>query len=219
MRTQFKKFYLGAAGIKFVRQYLSNGLTLAQLLLERLPLDRGTVTTYLPEEVTKEEAEEFESGGKIKTDPSLRETRVSEDGRKWIFTPVQDNLALIMPHLLAYMFENHDRICIFENASGGAEDPCIVKIHSNIYLYHNEVYHFVNPANIDSSSIETAIRKARSYRLLGVGTSVNGEKYRDTQKRTVNIEELKMFAKNTEILVVRAYDGEGYLIWDNRDVD
>lgn len=213
MKTPFEKFKLGAAGIQFVRQYLSNGLTLAQLLLEKLPLDKGTVITFLPEGVTKEESEEFESGGKIKTDPSLRETRVSEDGRKWIFTPVQDNLALIMPHLLAYMSENHVRVCIFENASGGAQDPCIVKIHSNIYLYHNEVYHFVNSANIDSSSVETAIREAHSYRLLGIGARVIGEKYRDTQKRTVNIDELKMFAENTEMLIVCAYDGEGYLIW------
>jgi len=212
MSTKFKKFDLGISGIEYLKQALLDGLSLCQLVYKHVPLECGKVTTFLPLEISQKEAEDYESGGKILTPPNQRKTVVDKNGNKWIMEPVLNNLSLILPEIQSYLLKNDKRVFVFENALSNAKDPGLTTRKSELWFYGDEVYHAVSLKQGSLSSTQIAIQEAASYRLVGIGTCFlkSGD---SAVRRIISEKDLEVLARNAEVIIFHAYDGEGYLIW------
>lgn len=212
----FKEYELGLEAIKFIKECLGGGNTLAQTFLRIFDFEKGRVITALPLGIDPEEAKDFEDG--IFPEPPKSEWRsfVKSDGSKWVMVPKPNTDFWLVSIIRMFLVKEDKRLCILENALARPNDPWISLKKHQIFTFKGEVYHFLLGMDVEGKRIEQTIRNASSYLFIGLLTSVPQETPFPRKGHEVSFEELKVFAKRTEKIIVGAYDGEGYLIWEKR---
>ena len=182
---------LDSAAISFLRSYLASGYTLARYLAG-LPLETGRVITYLPPMVVLEPGRRFDTGGVVsraETEPQV--------------------VDLIGQYLRGP--DQHTRYAVFEDAVTRPGDPVLQSSRTAFVTYGAEVYYILTPATGDPSRISQAVRQATSYRFVGILATVPGDTPLDAGVVTTDV--LMTLAQAAEVILIDAFDGEGYLIW------
>jgi hypothetical protein len=191
--------------IRYLEEYLANGKTLSGLLLDSIDFASGKVVTTLPVSVSEEAARDFRSGGKLAAESSnLIASRLQ---------PMPDTDSRLAEMAREFLAGGEGRLCIFEDASAGVDDPYLQSVETRTGNYGNEVYHLLLRADAQEAKILSTIKEARSWMLAGAFTSAPPDDKYQSKVVALITEELRAFAEQTEKIVVGAYDGEGYLIW------
>jgi hypothetical protein len=210
---------LGEEAINYIRQRLEMGKTFAQTILHTLPLNEGSVVTYLPPDVTDEAAHKFKDGGKFAADPStvrrytdkhgvgVRIQRIPQDALPWVLSEVEDVLG-----------ESESRVCLVEDWTPRPSDPFWQK---NPHKYvvptfvGDEVYYVVFPHD-SRDFLHHGFRHAGGA-WPGVLAALTTVAPNDPipSDRAIHAHQWQGLAERTTRLVVGAYDGEGYLIWNH----
>lgn len=205
----YKKYTLGREALFYIKKRLSAGKTIGQLLLNKIDFSLGTIHTMLPHNIDVNSLIRFEEGGKIE---------VSEN--EFIYTeglrirPVYNTDGWLESKILNFL-ERENGICVFENSLAQLEDPWLASRKSRIFLYGNEVYHFVD-VSAEPNEIHEALREAKSAFPLFIGImSFSHIVLNDNEK--VDKKKLEKIVKGTSKLIIGAYDGESYLIWQKSD--
>ena len=180
-----------SAAISFLRSYLASGNTLARYLAG-LPLETGRVMTYLPPTVVLEPGRRFDIGGVVsraETEPQV--------------------VDLIGQYLRGP--DQHTHYAVFEDAVTRPGDPVLQSSRTAFVTYGAEVYYILTPATGDPSRIIQAVRQATSYRFVGILAALPGDTPLDSGVVTTDV--LMTLAQAAEVILIDAFDGEGYLIW------
>ena len=181
---------LDSAAISFLRSYLASGNTLARYLAG-LPLETGRVITYLPPMVVLEPGRRFDTGGVVsraETEPQV--------------------VDLIAQYLRAP--DQHTRYAVFEDAVTRPGDPVLQSSRAAFVTSGAEVYYSLTSATGDPSRIIQAVRQATS-RFVGILAALPGDTPLDSGVVTTDV--LMTLAQAAEVILIDAFDGEGYLIW------
>ena len=182
---------LDSAAIACLRSYLASANTLARYLAG-LPLETGRVITYLPPAVVLEPGRRFDTGGVVsraETEPQV--------------------VDLIAQYLRAP--DQHTRYAVFEDAVTRLGDPVLQSSRTAFVTYGSEVYYILTPATSDPSRIIQAVRQATSHRFVGILAALPGDTPLDSEVVTTDV--LMTLAQAAEVILIDAFDGEGYLIW------
>ena len=214
----YKEITLGPEAIEYIRKCLSDGNTLARYLLQKLNLDRGRVVTFLSSDVTAEAAKQFTTGGKLPMPPKSQWRYAEGERSKWRMVPIPDTDSCLVAIIEAFLNAEEKRVCIFEDDLSRPNDPILSRSVARLLTFKDEVYHFLSGRDVESSKIRQTIRQAKSIPLfIGAMTSVPEESSFSYKARRITITSdklLRILAERTEKIVVGAYDGEGYLIWN-----
>jgi hypothetical protein len=214
----YKEITLGPEAIDYIRKCLRDGNTLASYLLQKLNLDRGRVVTFLSSEVTAEVAKQFTTGGKLPLPPKSQWRYTEGESSKWRMVPIPDTDSCLVTIIEAFLSAEEKRVCIFEDALSRPHDPILSRSVARLLTFNDEVYHFLSGRDVESSKIRQTIRQAKSIPLfIGAMTFIPEESSFSYKARKMTIasdELLRVLAERTEKIVVGAYDGEGYLIWN-----
>lgn len=209
------KYTLGPEAIKYIRNILSDGHSLAKYLLKSLDLDAGVVITFLPPGLSDEELADFEAG--VMPIPPESEWRyfTYEDGSRVRVIPVTvvdyDTILLIQN----FLEEGTERLCIFENWLFHPTSSQVLRFKSRLLFYEDEVYHVLFGGYVEEGKIKETIKEAKSIPVfIGALTSMPGMSKALFKEKVVSSKQLKVLAEKTEKIIVGAYDGEGYLIWN-----
>ena len=182
---------LDSAAISFLRSYLASGYTLARYLAG-LPLETGRVITYLTPAVVLEPGRRFDTGGVVsraETEPQV--------------------VDLIGQYLRGP--DQHTHYAVFEDAVTRPGDPVLQSSRAAFVTYGSEVYYILTPATSDPSRIIQAVRQATSHRFVGILAALPGDTPLDSGVVTTDV--LMTLAQAAEVILIDAFDGEGYLIW------
>lgn len=213
-----REITLGPEATEYIRKCLDDRNTLARYLLQKLDLGRGRVVTFLPSDVTAEAAKQFTTGGKLPMPPESQWRYAEGEGSKWTMVPIPDTDSYLVAIIEAFLSAKEGRVCIFEDALSRPNDPILSRSAARLLTFHNEVYHFLSGRAVKSSQIRQTIRQAKSIPLfIGALTSVPEKSSFSHKARKITItsdERLRGLAARSEKIVVGAYDGEGYLIWN-----
>ncbi len=211
------ELHLGPEAVNYIRDCLANGKTLARYLLERPDLESGTVTTFLPSDVSEEAATQFKWGGKLKRDPATFVYRTEPDGSTTRWEPKPNTDPWLVSILQRFLRGRAERVCVFENELASPGDPWLSLPRWDILqtaIFENEVYHLLSNRDAENEErILTTIKGANAWLFIGAMTSVSKASDLALEADTVDDEVLEMFAQRAEKIVVGAYDGESYLIW------
>src|SRR5437879_3134001 len=120
-----KKFELGGEAIDYIASELINGKSLAHLL-SFLPLQEGSVVTYLPDDVEEDAWVHFEWGG---VGSSAVNSKVAE---------------LIAGQLRGSAQQGG--ICVLEHPVASKGDPFLARRHLPFFTVGGEVYLFADAA-------------------------------------------------------------------------
>jgi hypothetical protein len=210
----YREITLGSDSIDYIRKHLSYGLTISKYILNLLNLDEGQVVTGLPEDTAIEKLYDFEHGGilasELKTMPIYRVQ--DKNGKYFTMQRVPRAFPFVLDTVNRFLKGGVSRLLILEDANAKSTDPVIQKYGSPIWTFQSEVYHLVFgiPSN---EEIKSTINKSDSlWTLVGFMTSLPKEEHFPLKKE-ISLETIEMLAENTQKILVGAYDGEGFLIW------
>jgi hypothetical protein len=98
-----------------------------------------------------------------------------------------------------------------------AYDPVVSsKYQSRMVFFNEEVYHVINRSSNESEIIRLTIREAdTSIHLVGVGCP-NHAVLLDPAISEVSVDDLLRIASEVTSIVVEAFDGESFLIWERQ---
>jgi len=198
------KVPLDNRALTYIFDCLSQGRTLSSLLLHT-KLEQGSIWTFLPPSVTLERAYDFTSGWFIKGSDG----QVDEEARS---TPLVSEL--VGNSLLRQ--QNAYFIC--EDASAEADFPYIRRQHNvPMLFFREEVYYFVTTQTSSADNIAAAIQKANSYLFTAITTTLPDYYTPLERNQQTNLEQLQGLANNSQYVIIGAYDGDGYIVWERKD--
>jgi hypothetical protein len=212
MSQQMREIHLDSRGLSYVRECLSAGKELSRHLLTRLELEPGTVSTFLPVQVSKADVYKFETGGKVTS--AETEPAVSLGGEHRIAR------ILNMNEVLAEIVQTHlksaiDSFCLIEDEIAAPGDLSLRNAQATVLTCNQSVYYQIKRPQADLNVIESVLRKASSISPPTVGSLGQCRLQTDSHEKDgqLGVKQLIEFAEHTEKVFVGAYDGEGFLIW------
>lgn len=215
--NQLKRVKLNGQAVKYIKQQLLLGNSLAHQLLKLQNLDSGNVITYLPQNVTAKRITNFNEPILKKPSKKMHRQIVAKDGSKWTVVPKPNMDESLVNLIIEYLAENKNKVCIFEDALLRSTDPWVTKADTHLVFYNNEVYHIILNHKSEKKQILQIIRRARSWLFIGVLTSIDMEAVQKQKKGFIAIDDIYILAKETKKIIIGAYDGEGYLIWNKNE--
>lgn len=189
----------------YVTGQLKDGNTLAQIILKRIPLEKGRYFSLLHPSADKNKIYEFQSGGIL---PQNSLEPVAFAGK---FYPGRKKSHSVLQ--LAEYFKNAMQVnlcCYFEDLLHRRQDPIAFEYQSNTLYYHEEPYLFLEK---DHFSIERATKiihfaDAQWYYM----NIISDEEPGSTQD--ITDEKLQTIALGTTYIILGAYDMEGFIVWE-----
>jgi hypothetical protein len=212
----WKKVSLGLDAVEYVRECLLKGHTLSQCMLERGDLFQGTVFACVPSSVNSRTAGNFRDGPLLpEPKPETHIHQRSKDGSTLTLVPVPNTDKILAEVVKTFLEMTKAGSCVFEEAVARPSDPCMSSSTTEWIEYDDEVYYFLLHSDASLPKIQQAIRQAASVYpgLIGVMTRMLDSEFSLKRKR-ITASGLRELARNAAKIIIGAYDGEGYLIWE-----
>lgn len=212
MTTPFQRFDFDRTVNSYIRKQLSGGHSLAAQLLRLCRLENGKAHTYLPGDTDEGATYKFDVGG-IVTHSKHKNAQVIEqviDGQKW--QPIRNAVMHAVPLIYKSLKAHPGALCIFEDPVSELGDPCLEQIETPMLSYGKEIYHWVSSEDATPDKIEEILLNGESWMLIGAVSFSPMDLNRDSKELTS--EDIETIARGTTILIIGAYDGEGYIIWE-----
>lgn len=210
--TNISKHELDARALDWIRESLSVNTGLSGALLENVPLDHGEVWAYAPENVDSQKLYDFSSGGLIKN--GIGGAKKIYKGDAFYSVKAKGSCGSLLTLYVKGLFEGKViKTCIFEDVMARPSDPDIVgRLSESAFSIGEEVYHAISGDSFRLEKVReivTAVNESWHFLCAGFG--------RDFDPKKASFREFKKLALDLKVLVVGAYDGESFLVWENKN--
>jgi hypothetical protein len=204
---------VGKQAVAYIQEQLKQGGVLSRLLLRYLELGPGVAWTYVPAEVDQAIVDDLAYGSVAA--PVARESYVVSDGYA-VVPVVAPSRPIIVGMIVRFLRSHSDAYCVFEDALVRASDPVMKAENAHYMAYGDEVLYYASREDADLATVSRLMSLAEHYLLTGVLSRVaKGTRIFQPQK-PLSSHELELIVRGTETIVLRAYDGEGYVAWSKR---
>lgn len=219
---KFQQVDLSGDAVPYIRKSLHSGLTLSRHVVNLFDLSIGTITTVLPEDVSIEEAKNFDCGGKFgRLESETTEFADEHGGGTWISARQRNTDHEFARFVNKLLQDDEARTIVFEDATRKSTDLSLSRIDTRMFFVGAEVYHLVNEASLEK--VEYTIRRVRSWMLNGFCTRLSSNVVPlipDRSQLPTNF--IQQISRAVEYIFVNAYDGESTLVCavgDNHERD
>jgi len=215
MKATYQTFEQRAA-LKYLHDQLAGGKTLSSFLLQTVQRSNGALSYMSPRPLSPEEAIEFETAH---TFDFSSPQRVKIGNISGIYCPVP-NTKLELVDSVKTRLVDADHFSFLENSLAAPSDPWLKRAKSRILVHRDEVYHLAAYSKSVSEDVLSAVSEAsNAMSLVGmVGRIPNAIALLDPAQ-PLSLEELEVIARSAECIFVGAFDGEGYVIWEEKADD
>ena len=189
----------------FVKDNLEGGNELSKALLEEIDVKNGHFFTLMPDDANLQRLYEFKTGGILPQNPEL----VGKNGSTYSFIP---NLVEELAHLIQYKIQNNPKLwAFFEDVSWGPSFEHFGVLLSHVRIYGNQVYYALGMGDLEIPKIVEAIANTNAFwHSVAVLTETDVGRF----DRELTLEQFAEIARQTELLIIGAYDAEGYVFWE-----
>lgn len=191
----------------YVKEQLNCDHILTQELLKTLEFEKGEFFTLLPSSADLSKLYEFYGGCILPQNKTLKYKNEEKGSYTWIPT-LKNEMSLYILEKLKF---NESYACIFEDVLRRPNGPHLDFFHQYGFLYLEQIYYLVKN-NASAEVVKSAIDEVNAlWHLLFIVTEIPNTILLGQQ---VSLEKIQKFCKNTLLLVVGAYDGEGFVLWE-----
>ncbi len=189
---------------RYVTDQLQDGHTLARELLMNLDFKEGSFFALLHPSADRTKIHEFQAGGILAVNP-LEDVFFQGGlypGRKKAHSVHQ--LALYLKSIL-----QPGQSCFFEDMVHHRSDPIRSEIKKYIFYFHEEVYLYIKEGEFSQEIAEKMIHysDAQWYYMNIISETNSGFDLNVTSEQLQNI------ALKATLIVIGAYDMEGFVVW------
>lgn len=173
---------------QYVKNKLSKGAVLSNLILKLISKDSLDITALLPKEIEPEMITEFKYGGVI-----------------------QSNSAMNSLVKMLSKTSNMDAFILFEDQLAKPDDPYLKKLSTDYSFINDTVYLHVTGKKISEQTIKKLLLEANKY--IQIGFVGNSKLITDKDiSSKIDLNFLKNLAVGINLIVMSIFDEESYLI-------
>ena len=173
----------------YVRQVLEQSNSLSDALLHLINFSDGHFFTYLPKDVELSDIYQFERGG-ISSNTYLEVAKI----------------------LLDKVNENSKISCIIDDVIRKPSDKNITSFGACSLFLNDEVYHLITKK---MAAVEVIFKCLHETDAIWHSLAVLTEAHlNELSSSDLSVEKIQEICLMTRVLVVGAYDGEGYIFWE-----
>jgi hypothetical protein len=194
---------------EYVRENLDNVNALSSELLNLLDFKNGYFFTLLPDEANLTEIYHFKCGGILLQYP---EEEHVVNGYKSTYSWIPDIDKELSPLILKEIKSKYELSCLIDDVSASPKDKYYTLYSDNFsFFYGDEVYYLLKKNNVSVELLLKCLRASTSFwHSLCVFTTADFNGVTET----LSLEKIKEVCLKTQLVMVGAYDGEGYLFWE-----
>lgn len=199
--------------LEYVRYNLSGGKTLSSQILKIVDFSKGHFFTLLPHDANAEKIYDFQEGYILPQNP---EEEYFIDGKRCTYSLIPTLREELTYFLLTKVKLDANLSCVFEEVLTLPKSPHLDFFRKNKLLFifsdQNEVYYLIKNQNAKGAFISKCIQKSNAiWHLLCVVTK---SQCPNTDNGNISLEDLVDICRNIELIIIGAYDGEGYVFWE-----
>lgn len=198
---------------KYVKDSLDEANILSKAILDLLNFKNGNFFTLLPFGANTTRISNFEEGLILPQNPE-KKYLVNEHTTTYSVIPTIKNE--ISTFILSKIQSKKNLSCIFDDILRSPEDKNYNGLFDKFGVTcEEEVYYFLSKNIISKDLIVECLRASNAFwHSLGVLTDVNLD---NKIFRRISIKELQEIGSKAKMLIIGAYDGEGYVFWESAD--
>ncbi|MBA2655463.1 MAG: hypothetical protein H0X51_10175 [Parachlamydiaceae bacterium] len=196
--------------INYALAHIGAGRTLSKQLIKNIDFSRGNFFTILPSNANLERLYVFTSGNIIPQE--YPEIPMEDDqGNRYIYQEVMNTKQDLNKFILNYLEVNQSHLSIFEDVISSLTDHNLKINQVRLVTINNHPYHLADYLTPLLSVRETLWRTIEIWHTLIVLTKdLNSQSLPDI----LNIEDITLICDSTQYIIISAYDGESYIIWE-----
>jgi hypothetical protein len=207
---------LGSDAIAYMRECLAQGHTLAKSLLVMPDLEYGTILAPVPPN-TKEDSIGNYRHGPLLPEPAINDhvQYSSEQGGETRIVLAPNTNYVLEQIIRNYFKQNKHAVCIFEDALARASDPYLKSLRIKRLTHKEEVYYVLLSSDRSTDAVRRAIYQAANPHpgLICVVTTIMDVDF-SLRRGQITKDGLTKIAHKAVKIILGAYHGEGYLIWE-----
>ncbi len=214
--NSFKYIQLGSDAIAFMRECLAQGHTLAKFLTLRPDLDHGTIFAPVPPAIELDPIRNFRHGPLLPSPTTNNHVEYSdEEGKSISVVPVPSTNHILEQLIRNYLKQSNHKVCVFEDALATASDPYLKDLSIRMLTLNKEVYYVLLSTDNSEDAVRRTIRQAANPHpgLIAMVTTMTGDDF-SFRRGVITRDGLKRLSDKAEKIILGAYHGEGYLIWE-----
>jgi hypothetical protein len=210
--TEYEAIGVDSAALVYLRKCLAQGNQLARLLAALEDLGRGSAKVLIPFAAQPNSSQNYEQA-LVPEQPRDEQLHWrATDGTKWRAARVPDMTEALADQINEFFASHADGICVLEDAAAREGDPFLTRLSSRLsYGSDGTVFHLLFASDANTARVVTTIREAQSWQLAGCMATSSSDVERESTR--VSDGTLAQLAAIAQTIVVRAFDGDGWLIW------
>jgi len=196
--------------IEFVKDNLTDINALSTELLKLVDFRSGAFFTLLTSGSDLDRLHEFKGGVVLPQNPI---EFTEKNGKKSFFQKVPTVEKELCEFILHKLNFNPKLSCVFDEVTLDPDDRSLKALYEKkcVYLYENEVIYVIKENNKNFEVIQNCMDKSFSF-WHSVGVLTEADFFTDSN--VLSLEDIQTICKNTKMIIISAYDGEAYVLWE-----
>lgn len=217
-KENYQKITLGKDALPYFPYRLKEGNKIARILLKNYDLFKGKVYTYSPRGYQKKDIEKKDFEGplsKMSKPYKKHRDQNKETTTGTIMIPIFSTDDILVDLMIKHLDEKGG-IIFFEDHIRTVENMEFIKDLPHFIEGDKVYYHLDNSNKNDLKLIDKIVKFSADFwpGLIGAITNIKKDEFSKLKEGKLNNELFKKISQSTEKIILGAYDGEGYLIWE-----
>lgn len=191
------------------KEYLDGRHSLADALRKSIDFTQGHFYTFLTEDADLSKIYKFEIGHILPPNP-IEDIYVESLGK----TFKGERINSIKEELSDFIYQkitNSSLSFLAEDLLRTPKDPHIDLYHKIGLSFRNEIFYLVTQENLTKELVVATLKKCSHWQFVSSLFDMNGIEFKN---KKISKNDFLKICSNTRLIIIGAYDGEGYLIWE-----
>lgn len=194
----------------YFKKYLYDRHKLSDELRKNIDFAKGHFYTLLTEDADLSRLYKFEVGEIIPQNP-IGEIYIESLGGtftgRWV-----NSLDEELSHFIYEKIKNNHFSFLVEDLIQSSTDPEIVDLYHQVGVYFGEeVFYLITEKNLKKEFVDQIFKECGCWDLIGVLFDKNNIEFINKE---IKGKDFSTICSHASIIIISAYDGEGYLIWE-----
>ncbi|WP_079978261.1 hypothetical protein [Parachlamydia acanthamoebae] len=200
--------------MEFVKDNLNEVNALSSELLNLVNFKSGVFFTLLTLGSDLERLYEFKSGVILPQNPIIVTEIDGKKSRHQEVSTIKEELSDFVFHKL---ISNEKLSCVFDEVTMDYDDSYLNKFYEkkSIYLHEKEVLYVIREHNKTHKFISDCMWSSFSF-WHSVGVLTEADCFKN-DSNILSLEDIQAICKKTKMMLISAYDGEGYVLWEKME--
>ncbi len=196
--------------LQYTLEHIGHGHELSDQLMKYFDFSQGNFYGVLPTNANLQRLYVMNSGNIIPQECPKIPTE-DDFGNQYIHQLVTSTNKRLKEFITDFLQVNHLNLAVFENILGRTKDPNLEIDQLRLVIINDHIYYLANYLT-PLPSLSDALWSAKEvwHTLIVLTKELDSQSLPDTLSQ----KDLKLICDSTQYIIIGAYDGESYIIWE-----